>query len=234
MIFISQIENYIREILSHPSLRDLKTEIVLRKSVDDKHFAPMQELRVAISILFNFLRRQLPDKEFAADVQHWLEKLVAVYVRLSTWQDHLFLIFHVLRCPPGTSAWATSLIQVPAPTEILAVDEINHCIAFLRILLSPAKRRSEFLMQLKQISTPVDASAMSDDMWIVIDSDGEEEQTPTGECAGLKENDLIALFNQFPFEQLFGYLTRIRLPKSGDNFRVFQLHDVCHEGRRPA
>lgn len=215
---ISKIENYIREILNNQALKDLKPEVKLNKSIDDKYLAVLRKLRVAISILFNFLRRQLPDKVFGSDVKLWLEKLVAIYVRLSTWQDHLFLIFHVLRCPPGISTWAATLIQIPPPSDILSVDEINHCMALLKVLLVPAKQRNDFLMQLKQISTPVDASAVSDDMWIVIDSDGEEEQTPNGECGGLKESDLIALFNQVPFEQLFGCMTFVKL--DGDQHRM--------------
>lgn len=188
-------------------MKNVQSEIKLNKSIDDKYINILRELRVVISILFNFLRRQLPDKEFGANVQNWLEHLVAIYLRLSTWQDHLFLIFHVLRCPPGISTWAATLIQIPHPIDILSVDEINHCMALLKVLLLPVKQRNDFLMQLKQINTPVDASAISDDMWIVIDSDGEEEQTPTGECVGLKENDMIALFNQIPFEQLFSCMT---------------------------
>lgn len=166
----------------------------------------MREVRVTISILFYFLRHQVPDKEFTTEIRKWLEKLAAVYIRLATWQDHLFLLYHVLRCPPGIASWAASIIQIPKQSSNIVTpftcDEINHCMAFLKALLIPTKQRNEFLAQLRQSSNlPQDAAV--DDLWIIIDSDGEEDNTPTGECAGLKENDLIGLFNQVPFEYLF-------------------------------
>jgi hypothetical protein len=40
----------------------------------------------------------------------------------------------------------------------------------------------------------------------LVDSDGEEgNDTETGECVGLKENDLVNLINQIPLEQLFRF-----------------------------
>lgn len=175
----------------------------------------MHNIRVTISILFYFLRRLVPDSVFSSDVKAWLSKVAAIYVRLATWQDHLFLIYHVLRCPPGIASWATPIVQIPASSDRNAKDdalaspfanaEINHCVTFLKVLLMPAKQRKDFLTQLNQTNTPMDAT--NEDLWIVIDSDGEEDQTPAGECAALKESDLIALFNQVPFEHLFSCMT---------------------------
>lgn len=171
----------------------------------------MHNMRLTISILFYFLRRYTPDSVFSSDVKAWLAKVAAIFVRLATWMDHMFLIYHVLRCPPGIASWATPIIQVPISTdkEMLsspfASAEINHCVTFLKVLLMPTRQRNDFLAQLNQANTPIDAA--KDDLWIVIDSDGEEDQTPVGECAALKENDLIALFNQVPFEHLFSSMT---------------------------
>lgn len=53
----------------------------------------------------------------------------------------------------------------------------------------------------KEITDPV-----KDDRWILVDSDGEDSHTPSGECIGLKESDLIALLNQIPFEELFRFV----------------------------
>lgn len=72
---------------------------------------------------------------------------------------------------------------------------------FLKVLLMPTKQRAEFLAQLYAENGTIDATA--DDLWIIIDSDGEEDHTPSGEVAKLKETDLIALLNQVPFENLF-------------------------------
>lgn len=202
-----QIEQCIRELLSNPSFSSIQTStpIALHKTLSPEMLNAMREIRLTISILFSFLRRQVPDKEFSLDIKKWLEKLTAYYLRIATWQDHLFLIYHLMRCPPGIASWATSLIQIPRTksNEItpFACDEINHCMTFLKVLLMPTKKRAEFLANLYTENGQIDAT--SEDLWIVIDSDGEEDNTPSGEVARLKETDLIALLNQVPFENLF-------------------------------
>lgn len=196
-----------RELLSHTSFADVATDtqLVLNKDISREMQEPLREMRTYISILFYFLRRHAPDKEFSNGVKNWLSKITSVYLRVATWQDHLFLIYHVLRCPAGLASWATHIIQIPRPStktvSAFACDEVHHCIAFLKVLLMPTKQRNEFLAQLQLANTPVDAS--NDEVWTIIDSDGEEDHTPSGECVGLKENDLTALFNQVPFEDLF-------------------------------
>lgn len=204
-----QIEQCIRELLAHPAFSSIRTTtpIALNKTLSADILDAMREVRVTVSVLFSFLRRQVPDKEFSNDIKKWLEKLAAYYVRVATWQDHLFIIYHVLRCPPGIASWATSLIQIPKTKTIemtpFTSDEINHCVTFLKVLLMPTKQRTEFLANLHTENGPIDAT--TEDLWIIIDSDGEEDSTPAGECAKLKENDLIALLNQVPFEYLFRY-----------------------------
>lgn len=194
-------------MLAHSAFTAIRTAtpIALHKTFGSDVVDALYEIRVTISVLFSFLRRQVPDKEFSNDVKKWLEKLIALYVRTATWQDHLFLIYHVLRCPPGVATWAVSFIQMPKTKSMETVpfanDEINHCMTFLKVLLMPTKQRAEFLAQLYAENGTIDATA--DDLWIIIDSDGEEDHTPSGEVAKLKETDLIALLNQVPFENLF-------------------------------
>lgn len=194
-------------MLAHSAFTAIRTAtpIALHKTFGSDVVDALYEIRVTISVLFSFLRRQVPDKEFSNDVKKWLEKLIALYVRTATWQDHLFLIYHVLRCPPGVATWAVSFIQMPKTMSMETVpfanNEINHCMTFLKVLLMPTKQRAEFLAQLYAENGTIDATA--DDLWIIIDSDGEEDHTPSGEVAKLKETDLIALLNQVPFENLF-------------------------------
>lgn len=206
-----------REMFAHPAFAQIRTStpVTLATKYDASAQEALSDVRVTISILFGFLRRQVPDKEFSNDIKKWLEKMAAFYVRMATWQDHLFLVYHVLRCPPGIASWAIPLVQLPrtsssSPTASpYARDDINHCMTFLKVLLLPTKQRTEFLAQLQSTSGPIDATA--EDLWIIIDSDGEEDSTPAGECATLKENDLIALLNQVPFEHLFRFESHVAL-----------------------
>ena len=55
------------------------------------------ELKDAISVLFRFQRRFLKDEQFVAETRQWLVKLVSILLRISTPNDHLFLLHHVLR-----------------------------------------------------------------------------------------------------------------------------------------
>lgn len=57
----------------------------------------LNELHVAISVLFSFQRRQIKDEGFINDTRQWLSRLVAVLLRVASWKDHIFLINHILR-----------------------------------------------------------------------------------------------------------------------------------------
>lgn len=125
---------------------------------------------------------------------------------MATWQDHLFLLFHVLRCPPGIASWAMPMIQVPLPLENASINgscEINYCLVFLKILMLPIRQRNEFLAQLHDDENRV-VDAVKEELWVLVDSDGEDDNYGcTGE-EGLKENDLVSLLNQMPLHKLFG------------------------------
>lgn len=141
-------------------------------------------------------------------MKDWLRKLVTCMLRTATWQDHLFLIYHVLRCPAGVSDWATAFIQIPRPLRDVNLspfssNEIHHCIAFLRTLLLPIASRNEFLAtQLKEPNGSV-VDPVKEDMWILVDSDGDEDSAESANCMALKEKDLIAFLNQIPLEYMF-------------------------------
>lgn len=126
---------------------------------------------------------------------------------MATWHDHLFLLFHILRCPPGIAAWAMPLIQVPEPllnASINGSNEINYCMIFLKILMIPIKMRKEFLAKLQEDDNRV-VDAMKEELWVLVDSDGEDDGHEGAlNVDGLKENDLVCLLNQMPLEKLFG------------------------------
>ena len=49
--------------------------------------------------------------------------------RVATWQDHLFLLSHILRCPGGVSNWARNFVQVPVSprsgSRVLSASPLN-------------------------------------------------------------------------------------------------------------
>lgn len=211
--FKLQIEQKIREILTSCStFVNITTNmpVSLNSGTDPSLKSSISELRTAISILFLFLRRPPPDKVFTQHVKEWLLKLVAVHLRIATWNDHLFLIYHTLRCPNNLGTWASSMIQIPfsiIPSDLNS-PEIHHCITLLSILLLPIKKRNEFLIELNSNLT---SSSAHDENWMLIDSDGEEGTTPSGDYCGIKESDLVSLLNQIPLENLFRSVTLVEL-----------------------
>lgn len=217
-LYRRQIEQMIGELMNQKAFSSITKDspVVLMDEnlllADQKK--KMIELRLYVSILFNFLRGTIHDKVLVSSVQEWIRKLVTLQLRLATWQDHAFVLFHVLRCPVNVGNWAANLIQVPISNQPEIVEspftlpEFQHSIAILSALLLPIKERAAFLEGITKDLAPKKNSG--EDAWILVDSDGEEGSTPEGECAGLKENDLAAIYQQIPFETIFELMTHSR------------------------
>lgn len=219
-LYKRQIEQLIGELMNSKQFSHVNKEspIVLLEEVTQRETVKkISELRLYISILFSFLRLSIHDKILVTSIQDWIKKLVALQLRMATWHDHVFILFQILRCPVNVGNWAASLIQVPiSAIEInespFTLSEFQHCVAVLSAILLPVKDRGAFLQGITKDLVPKQSS---EDAWILVDSDGEEGSSPTGECLGLKENDLVAIFEQIPFENLFELVTIVR--KKGDH-----------------
>lgn len=94
-----------------------------------------------------------------------------------------------------------------------ASPELNHCVTLLQVLLQPVDSRQQFLAN--AAGSPRNKSSacgdgelaldpVREDMWILVDSDGEDNGSPeTNNAAELKEKDLISFLNQIPMRKLF-------------------------------
>lgn len=150
-----QIEQYIQRVST--SCKDFaclssSAPVALAKFQMASHMMPqLVELRMCITILFNFQRRFLKDAKFVSDSREWLSRLVAVLLRIATWQDHLFLLNHVLRCPGGVADWAREYVQLPVQkkesSSSLNDPYLNHIVATLAVILMTVKEREKFLEQ---------------------------------------------------------------------------------------
>ncbi|XP_067619599.1 ectopic P granules protein 5 homolog isoform X2 [Eurosta solidaginis] len=231
-----KIDRMIEDIISPNCLVMLarNEQIELRKVLDAAVIPYVAHLRRSISILFTFMRKLSPNKDFSDDLKIWLGKLIALHLLIATKEDHWFLLFNILRCPSGVGDWATAFFQIPAQAKAqniyrkgiqssekpmdLNSPEMNHCVATLQILLLPIKKRNEYLKDFDQeISDPA-----REERWIVIDSDGEDSHNQNGECIGLKESDLIALLNQIPFERIF--ISALKIEKFLNDYIISPDH----------
>ncbi|XP_066259328.1 ectopic P granules protein 5 homolog [Euwallacea similis] len=197
-----QIRSYIVQLIENilnATKLNVKSPVSLLTGHELSHIQMyLNELRLSVSILFAFQRKLIKEPIFLKDTRDWLSQLVAVLIRLANFQDHLFLLHHILRCPARVSSWASQFVQVPLclpVTQPFANYEINHLLTTLCVILSPVKGRSEFL---KDIAHTQNVS--SETSWVVIDSDGEEDEEPS---TSLRENDLVAIINQLPLRDMF-------------------------------
>ncbi|BES95244.1 Ectopic P granules protein 5 homolog [Nesidiocoris tenuis] len=189
-----QIENFVRKLNAIHSNLPHNAPV----SLCEVPVPRTPELRGAISVLFYFLRQPNKDQGFVADCVNWLHNIVATLLRISSWQDHMFLLNHVFRCPGGVSKWATGYIQAPAPPFDASNINIylDHMISVISIIVSPIKDRDMFLAQLEKSMDD------SEETWVMVDSEGEDEGSGASSLH-LRENDIIAFFNQIPLDCLF-------------------------------
>lgn len=180
---------------------DKNAPVALILQAEPTHLKPyLDKLRICIAILFSFQRKLIREVQFIKETRAWLSQLIAVLLRLANYQDHFYIINHILRCPAGVGCWASTFLQAPLVFDIsespFANFQINHILTILSAILSPIKDRELFLEDIAQTKDSV-----SDALWVMVDSDGEEDEESTG--TSLKENDLVALFNQLPLDNMF-------------------------------
>ncbi|XP_028134145.1 ectopic P granules protein 5 homolog isoform X1 [Diabrotica virgifera virgifera] len=216
-----QIESYLQGIIMNClNVTQLSNTAPVALTVQEEppHLKPyLGELRICISILFSFQRKLIREMQFIKETRLWLSRLVAVLLRLANYQDHLFVLNHVLRCPAGVGSWASAFIQTPvhvnASLSPFANFEINHVLTILAAILTPVRGRELFLEDLSQKSDTV-----AEAIWVMVDSEGEEDEDSP--IKPLKENDLVALLNQLPLDDLFRNMLVIKQKNFQDVYDV--------------
>nr|XP_033322179.1 ectopic P granules protein 5 homolog isoform X1 [Megalopta genalis] len=215
-----QIEHYVQSIcVSCKEFTNISqnTQVSLAPIQTPSQTVPqLIEIKMCITILFYFQRKLLKDRKFVMDSREWLTKLIAILLRVANWQDHLFILNHILRCPGGVMNWARNYVQLPVPqdfttssTSPLNDPYLDHIIATLAVILLPIKDRDEFIEQV-QISLQDTEYSPDDTMWVILDQEGEEDEDIANNGTNLYENDLILLINQIPFDKVFQHVLYIQ------------------------
>ncbi|XP_056314223.1 ectopic P granules protein 5 homolog [Danio aesculapii] len=203
-----QVESYLYRLLS--SNPTTKNVAVQDTSAGNPKSQPssLQPLKESISVLFIFTRRVLDDSQFQADIHLWLQRLVSVLHQVGSTGDHLFILNHLLCCPAGVGKWAVPFLQIKVLDN---PSGVYHFMQALAILMSPARHRPDFLGHMK----PSDAkgnnslTGPASGNWTLVDEGGEEDEDPETSWMLLSEDDLVSLFSQFPFDELFKHLLGI-------------------------
>uniref|UniRef100_A0A674F566 Ectopic P-granules autophagy protein 5 homolog (C. elegans) n=1 Tax=Salmo trutta TaxID=8032 RepID=A0A674F566_SALTR len=168
-------------------------------------------LKESISVLFSFTRRVLDDTQFQTDIHLWLQRLVAVLLRVGGSGEHLYLLNHLLCCSAGVGKWAAAFLQIQVLGNPSGVQQFMQALA---ILMSPVRHRAEFMSHMKPCESQSDAASRPESgNWTLVDEGGEEDEDPGSSWLLLCEEDLISLLSQFPFQQLFTHL--LEMSKKG-------------------
>lgn len=192
------------------------------------------ELELIISSLFAFQRdEQIFDDEFDNLVKEWMTKIINCYYKDIKTDGRLFLLNHILRCPPASSKWLASFIDCPNPLNANdhneAVQAMNFCLVMISTILSPIKSRDKFIKynqpssksinnkhkpsncsnnsQAETSSLQTQKESDDDDVWHLLDSEYEKGEDIHLNESDLTELDIIQLLIQIPFEDLLKFLT---------------------------
>ncbi|XP_051954087.1 ectopic P granules protein 5 homolog [Xyrauchen texanus] len=203
-----QVESYLYHLLS--SNPTTKSVAVQDTSTGNPKSQPssLHPLKESISVLFIFTRRVLDDSQFQTDIHLWLQRLVSVLHLVGSSGDHLFILNHLLCCPAGLGKWAVPFLQIKVLDNPSGVYYFMQALA---VLMSPARHRIDFLGHMKP-SDPKGNNSVSGPAsgnWTLVDEGGEEDEDPETSWMLLSEDDLILLFSQFPFDELFKHILGI-------------------------
>ncbi|ELT99412.1 hypothetical protein CAPTEDRAFT_188527 [Capitella teleta] len=210
-----KVESYLYELfLDNPSLRNFPRNAPviahLAHQLNRRVSQQVSALKHCISVLFAFQRKPAKDPVFVSDTQKWLSILVGTLLRTATLEDHIFILQHLLRCPPGVCKWGTSLLQVLPPAEGNSMSSwgsplLDHTLTVLASLMKPVRKREDVLYQLKVTLTPP-PDKIPENPWILVDSEGEEDEDPHNSWWLLLENDVVAFLQQIPLQEVFAHV----------------------------
>ncbi|GFO21233.1 ectopic p granules protein 5 homolog [Plakobranchus ocellatus] len=219
-----QVESYIHNLYTDcPRICEIPKNagIQARSTTDTSDAWQIQRFKECISILFMFHRKPTADSEFTESIRKWTIRLISSLLRVATFEDHLFVLNHILRCPAGVGKWAVELVQCPvcpisAPVALqsgVSNAGLDHIVVALATVLMPIKAREEFMSQMRiNVS---ETSLQLERNWILVDSDGEEDEDPSNSWLYLHENDIVNILGQFPLKQVFTPILLASLSDSG-------------------
>ena len=194
-------------------------------------YSSVEEVRLSISVLFKFLRKDISDNVMVTDLRTWLDRMIALVLGEATLYDHLFIINHIMRCPAGVGKWAASYIQPPIPFTDLEETSfenpfLNQLITIMATILLPVKDRrifvQEFRLRHKWEAGDLENldNCATDKVWTVLDNEGSEDEDPEEAWASLRETDLVSLLVQIPVSDMFRYVLRVEQRDGRDVYDI--------------
>lgn len=159
-----------------------------------------------LDVVFWYLRNAQAgtDREFADVVRVWVEQLLSALLRVATFDDHRYILHHLIRVP-NMHEWGAKYVQFPQESE-WNDDTVDHFAVMLHTLLHP-----ENVMDMPPL---VRASAPADS-WVIVDDLCDAIVGRVLPSALLSDDDFVALVEQFPFARLFSYIMKVHALPDG-------------------
>ena len=222
-----EIEDTLRQLrtIVYQQYVALRYETLWFKMKIDNYVAPYlamnrtnENLLHIIEILFNFQRYRTRDQYFYQCTRQLLKQTIDIVYKYGNFNETLFIINHVLRCPPGVHQWATNFVRFLRPAsfeQLCSPIYIRYVAHFLSALLFPIKNRDVFLQNwlgengesVPQLNSL--PAVKNQQQWMLIDADG-HERAALLRWDTLNEDDLIALLNQFNLNYLMKVLFSLK------------------------
>eukprot|EP01105_Mastigella_eilhardi_P011420 TRINITY_DN2633_c0_g1_i2.p1 TRINITY_DN2633_c0_g1~~TRINITY_DN2633_c0_g1_i2.p1 ORF type:complete len:2218 (-),score=565.08 TRINITY_DN2633_c0_g1_i2:53-6070(-) len=215
------IQVYIDDFLSKsPFFSQLASNAPIAAVLDGLHPLPeraeIDRLRHCLDVLFHFMRRRPPvvpapdlsvggddflasplgalrvaagaggkayDQRYYASLATWIRRLGAVLLPCAAFGDHVFVLRQLVNTG-GIGSWAAPLFQFPPLWDKFTCE---HVARTMRIILQP---------QCKPVPEYI-----ADQSWVILDHSSGPTDTNV-----LSEDDMIALFQQIPFQQFCCYI----------------------------
>jgi hypothetical protein len=128
---------------------------------------------------------------FYWDVRRWILSLGALLLRRASYDDHLFLLQHLLCCP-GIASWGSCLLQFPTTWTSLTAE---HFVRTIYVFTRPISRA------LRQSGDDTAATQELEDWQVVAGPDLVQRRK-----FQILEDDFMALFEQLPFNAFCNFL----------------------------
>ncbi|XP_015788920.1 ectopic P granules protein 5 homolog [Tetranychus urticae] len=195
--------------MAQASQKHIEYEIELLTKEPDRSLK-IQKIKPVLSSLFAFYRNSENDEDgLVSLIKQWISRLVACLLEIAGYEERLFLLNHVLRCPGGISSWAAGFVQCPSPFHGSSYDEaieiLNHCMNMISTIISPIRAREKFIQC--PASPTKSCENSSEEYWHLVDADVDEGEDVLVNRVNLTEFDVIHLLKQIPFDSMLKFLT---------------------------
>jgi hypothetical protein len=181
-----RVESHVDEYLYRTALFNTLSTLDPVLALPDGSRPPLDELEIKalkhmIDVLFFFERQAVhadegdEQGEFRQTIRKCITQLVGILLRRAAYEDHLYILNHLVSCG-GIESWASTFLQLPQSPQ-WSFSDVEHFLAVTRVILS------------RVLTAAVSSTNPALDPTLAS----------SPENFALSEDDVTSLFKQLPF-----------------------------------